>query len=344
MKKKFIALIAVLSIFPALFSCNLGKEKIYKDSKIAMDTIVTINIVSNSKKNARLAASKAFGEIERLSSLINFYSDGSELSKINRNAGKKPVHVSPETMDLIKDSIVVAKKSGGAFDPTIGAISVLWDFQKKLIPGKRDISKRLKLVSYKNIIINEKKQTVYLRKKGMMIDLVGIAKGYAADRAIDILSASGRKAGMVSVAVDIRAYGLKPDGKPWMVGIRDPRPVSATENILAALPLKNMAISTSGDYQRFFIKDGVRYHHLLIPWTGMPAGGCQSVSVIADKAVITDSFATAVFILGPEKGMRLLEKMGYGGVIVDYYGRVHITEGIKDKIEIKRPERKNHSG
>ncbi len=304
-----------------------------------MDTVVSISVVSGSASNAGWAINQVFGEIEKLSDLLNFYSDKSELSMINKNSGKKPVKVSPETLDIIKEAIAVAGKTGGAFDPTVGAISSLWDFNNKIKPEKDDIKKRLKLVSYKNIVINENNGTVFLKKEGMMIDLGGIAKGYAADIAVDILISSGIEAALVSVAGDIRAYGLKPDGAPWMIGIRDPRPRSSTENILAALPVKDMAISTSGDYQRFFEMEGMRYHHILAPWNGMPARECQSVSVISDSSLISDSLSTAVFILGAEKGMKLLDDLGYNGVIVDSRGKLHISEGLKDEIEIKRPQK-----
>lgn len=331
-------LIGIVSI-GILFSCSLRKEKIYTESRISMDTIVTISVVSKSEDKALIAINKVMGEMEKLSTFVDFYSDVSELSAINRNAGKKPVNVSPETIDLVKEAKSVAKLTGGAFDPTIGVISKLWDFNNMIRPDQKDINERLKLVSYNNIIINEEKSTVFLKKTGMLMDLGGIAKGYAADMAVEILSSSGIKSALVSVAGDIRAYGLKPDGNPWMIGIRDPRPVSATENIMAALPLKDLAISTSGDYQRFFETEGTRYHHLLAPQTGMPASGCQSVSVIADRAVMSDALSTAVFIMGPEKGLAFLDKIGYQALIIDFYGQLHISEGLRDNIEIKRPDR-----
>jgi thiamine biosynthesis lipoprotein len=327
-------------LIPFLFlSCSLKKKNIYTDSRISMDTVVSISVVSGSASDASWAINLVFGEIEKLTDLLNFYSDKSELSMINKSSGKKPVKVSPETLDIIKEAITVARQTGGAFDPTVGVISSLWDFNNKIKPEKDDIKERLKLVSYKNIVINENKGTVFLKKEGMMIDLGGISKGYAADIAVDILASSGIEAALVSVAGDIRAYGLKPDGTPWMIGIKDPRPRSSTENILAALPLKDMAISTSGDYQRFFEKEGMRYHHILVPQNGMPARGCQSVSVISDSSLISDSLSTAVFILGAEKGMKLLVDLGYNGVIVDSRGKLHISEGLKDEIEIKRPQK-----
>ncbi len=304
-----------------------------------MDTIVSISVVSRSREKASIAINRVFGEMEKLSALVNFYSETSELSQLNRNAGKKPVKVSFETLDLVKEATSVARLTGGAFDPTIGVISTLWDFNNRIMPDSKDIKERLKLVSYKNIVINEEKSTVFLKKEGMLMDLGGIAKGYAADMAVEILFSSDIKSALISVAGDIRAYGVKPDGNPWMIGIRDPRPASSTENIMAAMPLNDLAISTSGDYQRFFEMEGTRYHHLLVPKTGMPASGCQSVSVLADSAVMSDSLSTAVFIMGPKKGLKFLDELGYKAIIVDFYGRLYISEGLKDEIEIKRPAR-----
>ncbi|UCG77461.1 MAG: FAD:protein FMN transferase [Nitrospirota bacterium] len=330
--------LATVMIIALISGCSLGGERIYTDSRIAMDTIVTISVVSDSSKEASVSINKVFGEITKLSELANFYSEKSELTAVNLSAGKKPVKVSPELFEIIRLSLDIAGRTGGAFDPTMGAVTALWDFHDEVLPDDTKLNEKAKLVSYKSVVLNDKKGTVFLKKEGMKIDLGGIAKGYAADIAIDLLKGDGIESALVSVAGDIRAYGSKPDGSPWMIGIRDPRPASPTENILAALPLQEMAISTSGDYQRFFIREGTRYHHLLSPKNGRPVKGTQSVSIISDKAVITDSMATAVFIMGPEKGLKFADKMGYLAVIVDDNGRIYISEGLRDVIEIKRPE------
>jgi thiamine biosynthesis lipoprotein len=335
---KKIAIIAAAFVLVILMAVvfTSSQTNIFSDSRIAMDTVVTINVVSSSKSEANKAFQKAFEEMEKLGLLINFYSDKSEISMVNKNAGIKAVHASPETLDLVKQAIHVAELTNGDFDPSIGAITALWDFHKKIRPEDRDIRSKLQLVSYRDIKIDENRETIFLKKKGMMIDLGGIAKGYAADKVVAILTAGGIKAALVSVAGDIRAYGVKPDGTPWKIGIQDPRPLKPSFDILAALPLRDKAISTSGDYQRFFEIDGVRYHHIMDPRTGMPARGCESVTVIADKGVLTDSLATAVFVAGPQKGFELLKKLGYGGVIVDSDGKLRITPGLEKEIEIKR--------
>ncbi|MCL5022401.1 MAG: FAD:protein FMN transferase [Nitrospirae bacterium] len=301
-----------------------------------MDTVVTITVVSDSEEKAAKAIDKAFGEIGRLDLLLNFFSDKSELAMINRSAGAPPVRVSPETLEVIGKALCASEKTGGAFDATIGAESSLWDFFQKKKPDDETIRQRRGLVNYRWITLAKGESAAGLEKKGMLMDLGAIAKGYAADKAVEELKKNGVRAGLVAVAGDIRAFGLKPDGKPWKVGIRNPRQQGKDDEILATIALKDMAISTSGDYERYFLLDGKRYHHILDPKTGYPAEGCRSVTVMAPDAASTDSFSTAAFVLGPQKGIEVLERMGFEGIIVDNSGKVRLTPGLKDRIEFKR--------
>jgi len=301
-----------------------------------MDTLVTINVVSPSQDGAEKAMNAALSEVEKLEKLFSFFSADSEVSLVNKNAGVAGVKVSPEIIYILDRAIIVSKNTHGAFDITIGPVIMLYDFYKEIRPGERAIKKNLPLVNYKDIVINRDDSTVFLKKKGMLIDLGGIAKGYAADRVVDSLKKHGIKAGLVSVAGDIRTFGNKPDGRPWKIGIRNPRAKGAEDDIMAIIELSDMAISTSGDYERYFVQDGKRYHHLLNPKTGYPAEGCQSVSVIAGESTFSDAFATGIFILGPEKGLKVLAAMGFDGVIVDSRGKIHITANIRGKIEFKR--------
>lgn len=327
---KVFALFSLL-IALSLISCSGKEEKIFRKSTILMDTLVTVNVVTDSEVKAEDAINGAFEEIKRLEKLINFWSADSEIAEINRKAGLSPVRVSPQTLDLIEKAIFVSEKTGGAFDPTVGPLVRLWDFKKKVIPDKETILKGMRLVDYRAMVIDKSKGTAFLKRKEMSFDTGGIAKGYAADLAVSVLKKNGIKAGLVSVAGDIRAFGTKPDGIPWKVGIRNPRHShkSGNDDILATVELRDMAISTSGDYERFFIQNGKRYHHIIDPKTGYPAMGCQSVTVIARQGVFTDGFSTGVFVLGPEKGLKLLEELGFDGLIIDSEGRIHMTEGLK---------------
>ncbi|MFN3480029.1 MAG: FAD:protein FMN transferase [Thermodesulfovibrionales bacterium] len=325
--KSLSILIFFLSVLP-LLACSTERERVFRKSKILMDTLVTINVVASSEDKAERAIDKAFDEIRRLEGLISFWSEDSEIAEINRKAGISPVKVSPLTLDIIEKALYVSEKTGGAFDPTVGPLMRLWDFKKGIIPDEGIIKDRLKLVDYREMVIDRANSTAFLRRKGMSFDTGGIAKGYAADLAVSVLKREGIKGGLVAVAGDIKAFGTKPDGRPWLVGIRNPRPKDKDDEVIATIELKEMAISTSGDYERFFIKDGKRYHHIMNPKTGQPATGCQSVTVITKEGVFTDGFSTGIFVLGPERGLRLLEELGYGGVIIDTRGKIHITKGL----------------
>ena len=301
-----------------------------------MDTLVTITVVSGSQEKADRAIEAAFSEIEQIAKLSDFYSPDSEISMINRKSGISGVTVSPDVLEMLSNALYVSENTGGAFDITIGPVMSLYDFHRNIKPDDREIRRNLHFVNYRNLSVDRKKSTVFLKEKGMLVDPGGITKGYTADKAVEILKQQGIHAGLVAVAGDIKAFGLKPDGKPWTIGIRNPAPGNSEDDIIATIGLTDMAISTSGDYERFFILDGKKYHHLIDPKTGYPASGCRSVSVIAKNGVFTDSFATGVFILGPEKGMKVLEKMGFEGIIIDSTGKAHITPGIRGKIEFKR--------
>ncbi len=329
----------IFTIFCLLFtavSCSPNKERIFKKDRILMDTLVAITVVSDSKDNAEKAIDAAFSEIEYLEKLSNHYSPDSEITRINRNAGISEVKVSYDILKLLEKALYVSENTEGAFDVTMGPVIALYDFHKKIRPDDGMIKKTLSLVNYRDIIINRDRSTVLLKRKGMLIDLGGIAKGYAADKAAETLKKNRVRSGLVAVAGDIKAFGLKPDGKPWKIGIRNPESGDKEDDIMATIELKDMAISTSGDYERFFISGGKRYHHLLDPKTGLSAQECRSVSIITKEGAFTDAFATGIFILGPEQGVKVLDKLGFEGMIIDSQGKSHLTQGIRKKIEFKR--------
>jgi thiamine biosynthesis lipoprotein len=328
---KFLTLILI--VFLALpVSCSKGRPSMYKKTKPLMDTLVTITVVTGSEEEADRAIEQAFSEIERFGAKINFFSADSELSAINRNAGIAPVKVSRETIGVVERAIYISQKSDGAFDPTIGPEMKMWDFFKKVRPADSEVKKKLSLVNYRDIILDRGNSTVFLRGKGMLMDLGGIAKGYAADLALASLRQNGIAAGIVAAAGDIRAFGLKPDGSLWNVGIKNPRQQSEADELIAKARLTNKAISTSGDYERYFMEDGKRYHHILDPKTGFPADRCRSVTVISDSGIYADGFSTAVFVSGPQKGMELVREAGADAVIIDKNGGIHTTPGIKGMV------------
>jgi thiamine biosynthesis lipoprotein len=217
---------------------------------------------------------------------------------------------------------------------TVGPIVKLWDFNKETLPDTASVAERLPFVGYQNIVIDAVASTVFLKKDGVQMDLGGIIKGFAADKAVAVLQKNGMEGGIVAVAGDIRVFGRQPDGRPWHLGVQNPRQKGDNDVLLATLDLEDKSISTSGDYQRYFIRDGVRYHHLFNPKTGFPESLCQSVTVIAPSATLTDPFATGIFIMGPKKGLALLERLGMDGIIVDRDGKILLTKGLEKQVQL----------
>jgi len=340
------AFCAILMLL-AISGCE-KHDKTYKESRTAMYTTCTITVLSRSPVKAKEAIDAGFAEIKRLESLLNYYSIDSEITAINNNAGKGPVKVSTETLDIIEKALAIAEATRGAFNPTIGPVMKLWESSRQdpehPLPSGQIISETLKLVDYGKININKADSEIFLMDAGMEIDLGGIAKGYAADSAIGTIRASGIRSALVSIAGDIKGIGLKNENKPWRVGVQDPRSKSSESQekeyeIITTIPLSDKAVSTSGDYQRFFFKDGKRYHHILDPRTGYPTeSSLISVSVMASEGFMADGLSTGIFILGPDRGMDLLESMELDGIIVDKDKKVYITEKLRGEINILNEE------
>lgn len=297
-----------------------------------MYTIVSITVVARSEDQARKATDASFRELDRLATLLNFYSDESELSMINRHAGENPVKVSKDTLDIIEKSVYVSEMTEGAFDVTVGPLVKLWDMQKKVIPDKKVIAETLKKVGYKNIVLDKSSSTVFIKKSGSHIDLGGILKGYAADKVVQLLRQNGITSAIVAVGGEVRSFGRKPDGSPWVVGIQNPRQKGPADEIIASVEISDKAISTSGDYNKYFEKDGIRYHHLLDPKTGYPSRQCGSATIIANDVTTSDGFSK-LFILGPEKGVEVARKLGFEVLFVDCKGGIIMSEGLKNKIK-----------
>jgi thiamine biosynthesis lipoprotein len=328
-----IALTGMTVLFILLSnSCDRNKMQAFREARVSLYTIVTITVYSESEQKAKAAIDATYTELDRLGRFLNFYSEDSEVSMINRFSGIKPVKVSTDTLDVIDRALYISRSTDGAFDITIGSIVKLWDFEKKILPSEKAIKEKLHLVNYRNVVVDKVNSTVFLRKKGMQIDLGGIEKGYAAERAVEVLKKNGITAGIIAVGGEVKPFGTKPDGDTWRVGIKNPHQKDKNDEIIAIVKLADKAISTSGGYEKFFIKDGKLYHHILDPATGYPVYECQSVSVIAKNA--PDGFPTGIFVLGPQKGLKILKKLGLDGIIIDKSGEILITEGIKDKLEI----------
>jgi thiamine biosynthesis lipoprotein len=300
----------------------------------AMGTAVSFAVLTDDDEGAERAIAAGFDEIKRIENLMTTWRD-SEVSRINANAGIAPVKVGPETLEVIEMAQKTAKLSGGVFDISFYAMHGIWKFDEDLVakvPSPEEIKKRLALVDYRNIIVDHAKSTVFLAKKGMGISLGGIAKGYAVDRAVAILRRAGFSDAIVQAGGDLMCSGSK-GGRPWVTGIRDPR--GARNAVFAKMMLTNHAFSTAGDYERFFMLGGKRYHHILDPRTGYPATKSHSVTIYAPSAFIADAVDDAVFILGWQKGFEMLDKLDdVGAVVVDDKGKVHLSKRVVDRVAI----------
>jgi thiamine biosynthesis lipoprotein len=283
---------------------------------------------------------KAFAEIQRLELLMTTWREDSEISRVNAAAGKKAVPVGPESLAVIQKSLWISQESGGVFDITFDAMRGLWKFDQDLevrVPSKKDIDERKKLIDYRKIKVDEAKSSVLLEKAGMRMNLGGIAKGYAIDAAARILKAEGLASFFAQAGGDLYVAGKKPDGSRWRVGIRDPRGKHAGD-YFAMLEVEDHAFSTAGDYERSFILDGKRYHHIIDPRTGYPATENRSVTIWAGDAFTADAIDDAVFILGAERGLALVESLpDCGAVIVDAKNKVWISKRLKDRVQVLRP-------
>lgn len=282
------------------------------------------------------AFEQALAEIKRVEALMTTWRD-SEISRVNAAAGSAPVTVSQETFDLVKESVRAAELSSGTFDITFESLHGLWKFDEDLDPHpptEAQIKAKLPLLDYRHIKLDADKRTIGLAKPGVKIGLGGIAKGYAVDKAVAVLEKAGLTSFFVQAGGDLFARGKKPDGSEWSAGIRDPR----GKGSFALLPLTDHAFSTAGDYERSYVIDGRRYHHIIDPRTGYPAKACRSVTIWAPTALLADEIDDAVFVLGPEKGLALVESLeGVGAVIVDAHNHLWISKRLEGKVRLTAP-------
>jgi len=302
-------------------------SNLYKYHQVAMGTVIEITLIADDEEAANKASLQAFQEIKRIETLMSPWLDSSDVTRINRSAGKERVKVSPETFEVIQKAQEISELSEGGFDISIGPLTGLWREarEKKTPPSIEDVKEKLNLVNFKNIEMDQEGK-VFLKKKGMAIDLGGIAKGYAVDRAFDVLRSLGYKNLIVNAGGDLRVGGLK-NNQPWSIGIQNPR---ESKKILARISVSDMAVATSGDYERFFIYEGKRYHHIFNPKDGFPTDDCQSVTVLCKEGMIADALATAVFVLGREKGYSLCQKLdGVKCLIVDKEGKIIFSPSLK---------------
>ena len=333
--EKFKALIFLLLIF---FISGCGKKE-YSKVEFLMDTVVEIKIYHRNKAEAEEAIGRAMEEMRKVEQKMSRFLPGSEVSRVNKEAllerakgsllAEVWIPLSDELFSLLVESVRLSELTKGCFDVTIYPLWRIWKFEREnpKVSDAKEIEKELELVDYRNMTIENGK--INFAKRGMGIDLGGIAKGYAVDEAVTVLKKKNIKSAMVNAGGDIYVLGRK-KGKPWRIGIRHPRKEG---EILAIVEVEDTAIVTSGDYERFFFSEGKRYHHILNPKTGYPADECQSVTIVAKEATFADGLSTGIFVLGPTEGMDLIESLDeVEGIIVNKEGEVSVSSGLVSKI------------
>lgn len=308
--------------------------RIVEDRTTLMGTDVAILIADVEESFARAAIQAGFSEIRRIEALMTDWKN-SPFEAINQNAGTEPVQVSDEIIFMLEESNRISRLTNGSFDITYAGVGKLWDFRSRppRLPDPDEIVDALKLVGFQKIRLDKQAGTVLLPLKGMRIGLGGIAKGYAVDRAVRAISALGVRNFAVNAGGDLTVKGESADGL-WNVSIRHPR---QKQKNIAVIPISNGAVVTSGDSERFFIHDGVRYSHIIDPQTGYPAQGSQSVTLIANHTYLGDALATGVYVMGPEKGMAFIESQpGIEGMIVGADGTVQVSSGLQGSADGER--------
>lgn len=288
------------SILLVLFGCH-GRITPVEQTELLLGTYVRIQLYESNTKKAEAVLHQAFREIARIDTLAGTFVEQGELEKINTTGTGR---ISPELKAIIEHALAVSRLSQGAFDITVYPLEELWGFYtgNYHLPAQSEIGQALKSVGYTNVVLTG--DSISLRNRAR-IDLGGIAKGYAVDRACEIIKANGIRTGLVDAGGDIRVFGKKPGGKPWRIGIKNPR----GNGIIKTVEVSDQAITTSGDYEKYFEVDHTRYHHIFDPTTGYPSQPAISVTIITRDAQSADALATAVMVLGPERGLKLIESL-----------------------------------
>ena len=291
-----------------------------------MGTEVSVYVWHDDLGTAQEAVAAVFVEVARIDNLMSTYIEDSEMSRINREAASGPVEVGDELFTLILRALDISLLTRGAFDITYDSVGQHYDFREGRRPDEDTILEELPRLNYRLVEINRDDSTIRFMQEGVRVNLGGIAKGYTVERGVDVLRQYGVAHARVTAGGDSRLLGDR-RGQPWMVGVQNPRD---KDQVVVTLPLENEAISTSGDYERFFEEDGERYHHIIEPSTGQPAGEVRSTTIIGPDAVLTDALSTAVFVMGVDQGLRLIATLpDYEGIVIDAEGQMFYSDGLQ---------------
>ena len=312
-----------------------AEAKLVERSHVSMGSALRISAWAPDDARTSAALEEVFQQFDRLDALLSVWREGSDVQRVNAAAGREAVPVSRELLEVLAAARQVSEWTGGKFDATFAALSDVWRFDHDRdgrVPSAAELAVRLPLVDYKAVSVDERAGTVFLETKGMRLHVGGVGKGYAIDRAAAILRARGIHDFIIQSGGDLYASGRRAN-RPWRVGIQDPR---GADNVsFAAMALTDAALSTSGDYERAFLRDGRRYHHILDPASGMPADRSRSVSILARSATLADALSTGVFVMGPDEGLALVERLpDVEAVIVGSDNAVVMSSGLRGRLAL----------
>jgi thiamine biosynthesis lipoprotein len=289
-----------------------------------------ITVIAEDASWAEERIDAGIAEISRIEKLLTTFNEESETSLINRNAGISPVPVSQETYDIITRALRISRMTQGAFDITYGSLDKrLWNFDNQMtsLPDPEVAREMVRLINYRNVILDPDNTTVYLKEKGMRIGFGGIGKGYAAERAKLIMQEMGVENGIVNASGDMTVWGFQPDGNPWTIGIVNP---NAAGKLFSYLNITNMALATSGNYEKYIMIDGKKYSHTINPRTGLPVTGVKSVTIICPNAELADAMATPVMIMGIKPALDMVNQIkDMEAIIIDDYDLIHTSDKIR---------------
>jgi thiamine biosynthesis lipoprotein len=317
---------------------SAASSQLVETSRLSMGSTLKVSVWTADRPGAEAAIEDVITEFDRLERVMSVWIEDSDIVRTNEAAGKHPVRVSDEMRQVVTAARQISEWTGGKFDVTFGALSGLWKFdhdQDNVLPDMREVRRRLPLIDYRALQIDAAAGTLFLGREGMSMHLGGIGKGYAIDRGAGILRQRGFQDFMIQTGGDLYVGGLR-NSRPWRLAIRDPR--GRADRVFAELDLTNGTLSTSGDYERFFIEGGRRYHHIIDPATGEPARGARSATIVANTAAVADGLSTGVFIMGADAGMALIERLPeVEGVIVSAKNEILISSGLRGRLRIVAP-------
>jgi FAD:protein FMN transferase len=320
MMRRFLVAVTLLLLLP-----GAARAEWHVREAAIMGTRISAEVWHDDAAGAAAALDAVIAEMHRIDGLMSHYKPESQLSRVNRDAARMPVAVDRELAELIGRALEFSGLSGGAFDITYASVGYLYDYRNRRHPSDAEIEAALPAVNWRHVVVDRGASTVRFLREGVRIDLGGIAKGYAVDRCIGLLAARGIRNARVSAGGDSRLLGDR-RGRPWMVGIRHP---DDPQQVVLRLPLEDTAISTSGDYERYFDEDGTRYHHIIDPATGRSPNGVRSVTVIGPEATLTEGLTKSLFIMGPERGIALIDsRKDADAVIVAGDGKIWYSKGL----------------